>query len=87
MAKPKKLEQALRRQYSDVNLGPNTLKNWLADWRREKQGIYTPTQATLDLLEKKGYWYRFATDVNDNVTGIFWCTNEQINWIREILWS
>jgi hypothetical protein len=28
------------------------LKNWLQSFRRDKQGIYTPTQATLDWLEK-----------------------------------
>jgi hypothetical protein len=60
LAKPKKLEAALRREYPDVRLGPNTMKDWLAGWRKEKQGIYTPSQATLDWLEKEDCWYRYT---------------------------
>jgi hypothetical protein len=62
-------------------LGPNILKNWLADWRKEKQGIYILTQVSLDLLEKKGYWYRYTIDGEGNVMGIFWCITQQIVWI------
>ncbi|KAL2272258.1 hypothetical protein FJTKL_07167 [Diaporthe vaccinii] len=83
MAKPKKLELALRREYPTIELGPNIMKNWLAEWRKEKQGIYTSAQATLDWLQKEDCWYTWSQDEKRNITGIFWCEKRQIAWIRE----
>jgi hypothetical protein len=83
LAKPKKLEAALRREYPGIQLGPNMMKDWLASFRKEKQGIYTPTQAALNFLEEKGCWYQWARDAEGRVTGIFWCEKQQMAWIRE----
>jgi hypothetical protein len=82
-ATPKRLETLLRQQYPTVKLGQNTLKNWLQGFRKDKQGIYTPSQAALDWLEKEGYWYRFTQDEKNNITGIFWCSQQQIAWLQE----
>jgi hypothetical protein len=68
---PKRLERLLCQQYPEVQLRPNTFKNWLQSFRKDKQGIYMPSQATLDWLEKKGCWYCFAQDNKNNITGIF----------------
>jgi hypothetical protein len=82
-AKPKKLETALRRQWPEIELGSNTTKNWLAGFRQQKQGIYTSTQAALHWLEEKDAWYRYCVDEDNAITGIFWCTPQQVQWIRE----
>jgi hypothetical protein len=82
-ATPRRLERLLRQQYPGVPLGPNTLKNWLQSFRKEKQGIYTPSQATLDWLEEEGCWYRFTQDDENNITGIVWCEPKQMAWLQE----
>lgn len=81
VAKPKKLEAALRREYPEIQLGKSTIKDWLHSFRKQKNGIYTPTQAALDWLEKGDCWYRWTTDDEGNITGIFWCKKQQMAWI------
>lgn len=58
LAKPKKLETAFRRKYLEIQIGSNMMKNWLYSFRKQKQSIYTSTQAALEWFEKEDYWYR-----------------------------
>lgn len=83
LAKPKKLEDALQREYPGIQLGKNTMKDWLQGFRKKKQGIYTPSQAALDWLEEKEYWFRWTTDDERNITGILWSSKQQMAWISE----
>jgi hypothetical protein len=52
-ATPGALTRLLCGQFPGIQLGPNTLKNWLQTFRKDRQGMYTSTQAALDWLERR----------------------------------